>query len=714
MIVRVVSCALVVVGTLAVTGCGNPATPVDAGPDLAPSSDDADNTPPDLATEPAPDLAISADLAPSPDLAPSADLTPLPPALLWFAATPDSKTVGDEAELRWKLRKPADAMLTCTLAYADDAGTELQLPDCPAEGASYHRYTTVGDYRPKLTVRTQDGALVGVLETILHVTRPFTVTIVAPQAGTAGHYGDFDVEARVTTSLPLTSVTARIESRTATLAYDHGANGDLDYKGKISAEYGLKNGLYSLVVTATDNAGHTASASVEIAIDDDDPTLIIRDPLDDTVATPSTDFDVACSDGVPGCKIDVSTQDDAILASGTEQLKQPVSLAAFAGQMVTLYIRVTNRAGRINQRTRRIYVEPSHALYNYLSAPGTIESVHDDYVLYFDRHDTGVYTKSYEPTQPVGLAWSPTQPFSPLSVPLRNEWYGGWQRLAYSVPLPNGALFIDVHNGNGGVMQWKQGDVIATQLTAPAGDLRSRGDYVAWSSWTAGSSRYQISTGQLTALPPSYSIDVSATGKIAYTSPIDSASCDTPHDVAQGNVFLDGKQLTTDTKYWNTDVVTDGEIVAYTKLDPCTHGYAVAMHDGTKEELLVDFGVFEHQPRRDQDYVVNGKFAAFIVPQKASTFEVWKRSPMGNRSKAIALNGTGELEGLGAGNRAIVVFVQHDVTGESRRYGVRTDDTVVAIGSGLGQARYASDNHWRGYFIVRIGRSEFLVNSVLY
>jgi hypothetical protein len=483
--------------------------------------------------------------------------------------------------------------------------------------------------------------------------------------------------------------------------YDHGVDGRLYYKGTLSGD-SLADGPHSLFVTALDNSGRSAQATVDVGIDRGTPTLTIAAPLQDTVAHPSTDFDVTCTDPLPGCAIEVRDADGVLLANSTDHLKTTLSFASY-GDKLNVSIAVTNRGGSTISRTRNLFVEPAQVkLDTVIDAPGRIESFDGDpingSIVYWDNHDSGVYTQPDDSGLPArGLLWLPFSPSAPSALPLTMPWLElpDWWIGDRIVMLPTAILYLEF-DGIGfatKVQQWKLGDTKSTSLPSQhIYELRRAGDYVAWNGGL-----FNVSTGQLTALPPSVSVDVGSNGKVAYID----------YDGKQGrySVTFGNTQLASSTTGSITGVVTDGTLVLYEKLNDSTKIFSLVLYDGVSEQEL---SPGETQfAAHDRDYRVNGGWVAWIArPASGSSFDIWRRSPKGKQEKVVTLDGTGRLEALSP--TGVILFQQVDRTGASHRYGSfsNLEEPLADIGSGLGHSQLGKEDGLHYFPVyVRIGRS---------
>lgn len=203
---------------------------------------------------------------------------------------------------------------------------------------------------------------------------------------------------------------------------------------------------------------------------------------------------------------------------------------------------------------------------------------------------------------------------------------------------PQGALFVaGPPSGQARLYEWQGGTVQDLGIAARP-SLKVEGDYAIWTSDTT-LFRRALSSGMNVAIGPAAisNADVTSNGDVAY-----GAGSGDAHEVYR---YRDGatEQLTSDPGLVNSDPVTDGINVAYTKRSLCcsNNNGRIAVHLPDGGELVLDSFQDDRWPGLE-DYRVEGGWVAFIGSDDA----VWTRRPSGSIARVSLPGARQRLKGL--------------------------------------------------------------------
>jgi hypothetical protein len=451
------------------------------------------------------------------------------------------------------------------------------------------------------------------------------------------------------------------------------------YSGTISLS-GLSPGVYPLTVRAFDVRGNEDLVETSVTYDQP-PTLTLRAPLDQSVATTSIAVDARCDDDRPGCQVEVLVTGQLLrTAQGT--LQQDIDMAEWVGQRVNVILRARDSAAQLTDVVRTIYVEAGTRLTRLFDLPGEILDASGGRLLYVEHDESGdslsIYDASSGQTERIDMP------------PGRRVMPG------VAFLTPSGAIFITQATGDvltSRVYLWRGGTF--TDLAYPDGStsLSVAGDYAIWSEAT---SLYRLdtrgSTPELLATDAgNNSNSIAADGTTAYWT-------------ASGSdiVLIEGgvrRVITNDPSQWHTYPVTDGRVTVYRKHDPygsSSQQYQIDMFDSASTVRLSSRR--SEQPVPGQDYQVRGGWVAFTDVGNLGQLHVWTRSPAGALLRHTDLGSTSRIDTLAENGEVMLL-------NGVKRYFSR----------GAGLVEVSSDGghtYWRdGRWFLAIGRSFFEFND---
>jgi hypothetical protein len=491
---------------------------------------------------------------------------------------------------------------------------------------------------------------------------------------------DATVGATVTSRYQLVSVRAAVAGAESGLVLQNGSwRGTLDLRG-------TARDTIDLAVTATDVNGAITDAVVRI-IHDHWPILTVASPLDLTVARPTLDVSATCTDDDPaGCRsIEVYTDIQAGLASGTTAINQPVSLAGYEGQLISLRFVAQDSRGTRTHGLRSIYVESSPRLVPIASALGRVWDVSSSLLLY----------RRAEPQRP------PTEGLFVLrnmvsgvdeTIPVRSN---AFVRQAFVTP--RGALVLVAGSPNQVLYDWRDGSLTARSDLNFGTALDIAGNYAVFGVGGTTESAATLYRRDLTT-----GADV----------PIATSTSNTGNSVASnGDVVFwrvndnhiyrwrDGQttRLTADDALWmNAYPITDGTRVVFRRRSPCCGPIVVqiVVYDGSSSTVLVERPT-EAVP--GQDYAVNNGWIAFTKPDAAGVLQAWIRSPSGESRQISVFGAATQIVALASDGAVIIASA-------NRRYFAPPTGAPQDLSSLNGTMR------WRdGRLVFLIGRSAFEV-----
>jgi hypothetical protein len=467
-----------------------------------------------------------------------------------------------------------------------------------------------------------------------------TVVILAPRAGAlTGELDALSIAVRVQSTHSVESVSATVDGRLALLAYDpddcvSGFGCGPGFRGQISLA-GLPRGPASLIVTARDVFENSTSSSVMFTFDRP-PTVIVQEPVDDTVARPAVHLRAECSDDDPaGCSSFRVTVSGTTLASGAGFIDETISLAA-ADATPVLRFEATDSAGQRTVIQRTVLVELSSRLREVAVGHGPLWDFDADRLLYA-----------------AGPAHTP-------SLVLRQRATGdekvifpsGERRPAYGYLTPYGAIFVAGGSSvlEAAVYEYRDGALLAFGLPNSLHSLIVKGHYAMWMgergvdyTGTVVLFRRDLQTGttvEVSGGTPgavgNVENDVAPNGDVAYWC------CN--HDVYR---YRDGISsiLGGNPDLWETYPVTDGSNVVYRRHPPfLSERHEIVMHDGDSETVLAPSSNRSVSPH--DDYEVNDGWIAFTRPDPTQQAQVWTRAPSGELRQVSFFGASSRIRGL--------------------------------------------------------------------
>ncbi len=524
-----------------------------------------------------------------------------------------------------------------------------------------------------------------------------TIQIVQP-ADQAFVGTDLKVVATVQSLYQLTSVTAQVESRQASLVFS-----DSRWEGTISL-LGLQRGDKLLTVTAFDFYGGTAQIQRTIRYDQP-PTLVVQAPLSETVARPEVRVAASCTDDDPaGCAsvtVEVSAGDNPgpLLASGISSVDTVVSLDAYEGTIVQLRFRATDSAGQAVSMDRSVYVESSQHLIEVAQVDGRIIDVQGARILFLDSTGAEAVLKIRDRSSGQDIAIP--------SVAGKTFQYG--------FLTPKGAIFTVMGESvlDAALLEWRDGQLLNLRRPSSPNSLVVKGNYAIWSgpgpsqSDTSLFLRDLVSGTTTTVVPSGVGRgvpggvgnwnDVAPNGDVAYWiyQPNDSVNVYRYHGGST-------TQLTFYLSLWSYNVLTDGINVLYTQATPCclNRTYDIMMYGAEGERTLAAPRSLEPIP--GLDYQPNNGWIAFTRIGGDGVSQVWVRSPAGTETQVSHFGTPTRIGALGS--RGGVTLANNN-----RLYLARPALPPLDIASTFdGLARSMWQN---GKLFVTIGRSLFVVDG---
>jgi hypothetical protein len=519
-----------------------------------------------------------------------------------------------------------------------------------------------------------------------------TVNIVAPSGGAlAGNTLQISVTSASTYQIQ--SITANIVDRQTSLVFSnqatcHGVVCSPGWLGTISLS-GLARGNQLLTVTAKDYYGNIATVSTEFVFDQK-PSLVINNPVNDTVARPQLHIVASCTDDdSAGCKsLTVTTgsyppgppRPVTVIASGRTSIDQTVSLASYDGTWIFLSFNATDSAGQVSTDLRTVFIESSTKLVEVASVTSPIWDVQlwdlqPGRVLFLDISGGENILKIRDRSSGVDTIIRN----QPGIIP------------QHGFLTPKGAIFVE-QSGNvltSVIQEWRDGVLVDLGYPNSSNSLKVQGNYAIWNKQPLLILRDLVSGSNKTIATDAgnWMNDVASNGDIVYWS--------TSYQIYRhrGSVTT---QLTNDS-LWNTYPLTDGVNVFYRKHTPCCSNqtYQIAMYTASGEHLLTPAGT--KQPMPYADYQVNNSWAAFTKPGTDGVFQIWRRSPAGYLTQLSFFGTSSSIDTLASNG---------DMTWISgkRRYLSISGGLPVDVGSYLGKSIFQG-----GQWYVIIGKSLFSI-----
>lgn len=498
-------------------------------------------------------------------------------------------------------------------------------------------------------------------------TSAFTFSVTRPQAGRS--YGDsLPLQATATsTTGTIVRMTARVEDRSVNLS---AGQGTLNLAG-------LAEGQKSLLIWAVTSAGDSGAVQVPFVLNRA-PVLTVTAPVRGTVIrTGSVRIDADCTDqsGCTRVAVYATTFPDGLgertlLAEGTTSFHGDVSVAAYNGRRIALFVEATDALGGTSRTVLwPIYVENTAAWQEVASAGFRALDVDATRILYVD---------SVAGTERVMVrALAGGTPTELLQATAGDEVKLG--RL-----FAGGAIFSTRDR----IYESRGGPAAQLAFTSYLGDLlRVDGDFAVWS---AGGTlwRRQLSTGTTTVISTDMltgNHDVAANGDVVFTG-----------SDFQVYRWRDGVTTHVSNGLRGVWPRTDGSQVIWTA------DGAIYLWRGGTPEWLTSVSPGPYPPLY---YEVNGGWAAYVKPSASGQGQVFSVAPDGTVRQVSSSTGEARLDAVGPDGA--VVYIQPFGALSPRRwlseppYTARTD----VGGYFPEEVRFIGDDP---YFFV--GRSVFRVN----
>jgi hypothetical protein len=509
-----------------------------------------------------------------------------------------------------------------------------------------------------------------------------SVRIVAP-TGTQALGAPFELVAEVSAVDPVVSVTATAGGKSYALApTNSGAN-----LYAISGVEPTTSGHVTLEVLLR-TASATAKDTLTIDYLRDPPTLFVRAPAVDEVATPTLHVDATCMSALPGCHVTVGTgacvSPIVPLASADDHLDATITIDdAWDGNVVCL--QAVDRAGHALSVARRIRAESSSAYERVYDAaeeifdvalepaPTHVVRAQRNWPLFYDANT------HVDESEPMALVIE-TLTATPTSATIDASFVRG-----HDTARVSSAGVALVRHESGTIDAWS-----ATSHEAASRNLASSPTVAQdWAAFLDNGEAVAYQTSKLlagarTSYGPAESVDVAADGTVAFTTPIDS-SC---HG---GELHLGGATIATHGVA--RDVRTDGTRAVY-RWDDCHGSSVVGVYDSAQTLTPTAWGFPLDQA------IANGWVVAMFYSHDTYWHWFWRRSPQGKEDEVQTLGVTaGLLEAVG-GDGSFV----YTETAANKRHLVDSAGNDRQIGAIHGRIVWAAD----GWY-VNLGRSLFRI-----
>jgi len=519
--------------------------------------------------------------------------------------------------------------------------------------------------RPALAILVAVGAFARTA-----AAQPIVVNIAAPTAGQAA--GDsLKISGTTQSQFLLSEASGTVQAATGLLTISNGTSfaGTLD----IST---VPIGPQTLTVAVKDAYGTTGAAQVAF-IHDRPPSVTVTSPLDRSVARPSIRVAATCTDlDMYGCTSIKAVAGATEVASGTTSLDEVVSLAAYDGQMVNLWITATDSAGMSTTVTRTLFVESSPRLHEVDAVEGQILDIDASRILYTSNGALRIRTRGTQNDTTVLASGAPSVAW--LTTP--------------------GALWESAEWNGTAVTSLPAGQWIANGTTAcgvlPAPNDRGTGVV---RDLTTG-----VTTTVFDAADGLYAScsSVAANGDVAFMR-VDGT-------VMHVDRYRAGSltRLTDGTQRRTSGALTDGINVAYQHYTSNGTTAGLWLSSPSGNVLLAGPMGPSYQPFTD--YAIAGGAAAYVNYAAGDPIQVFLRSASGTVAPVGAFATYTRLDWLGQGRPVTQGDIIHDdtvsVVNDGKRYLAKPGIAPDLISSALGGARYVGSD-WH----VVIGRHVFQV-----
>jgi Secretion system C-terminal sorting domain len=455
---------------------------------------------------------------------------------------------------------------------------------------------------------------------------------------------------------------------------------------------GLPEGPLNLQIVATDILNNQIIANQPI-IYDVPPLLIIDSPLSWSAATPLLHIKARCVDS-DGCWLNVSEN----LGNGFgafvnfnfgNSLDTVLDLSAYNGTGGNLVFTASDAMGQSIGSTRQIFVDNSPYLRQVYSG--------NDQIIDFN------YNKV--------LVTNPLPYGSDLSIPDMNPYLyrtrivdiatGDSVGIPYSGPVnpfiypgppsltPNGAIFAtaDSVTSINSIYDWNADSLY---LLAPNQglSLQANGIYATWMNDTLLYLRNLQTAGNTLVASSADENSVAANGVVAYMG-------------TDYNIYRFANNSATlitnnDGNKWNSNPVTDGYNIVYSKTDPCctpcctVPAFSLHLNNGLSDTVLSNIGALESG--RFVSYQLNNHYVAYSKQDTAGNLQIWRKNSSGTDTQVTFFGNDSKIDLLGPNGD--LTFIRQSTAQVSRRYFASAfTGQISEIGSSLGQIFYR-DSSW--------------------
>lgn len=459
----------------------------------------------------------------------------------------------------------------------------------------------------------------------------------------------------------------------------------------------LQQGTHTMTVTATDITNYAVSKDWPF-IYDTPPVIDWEGSLDESFARSEVRVKAKCIEET-GSPCTVSLIANLLNASGSFDLVKHapgeidavIDLSDFEGNTIDLEVVATDQYQAVTT-SRRIYVESSPYLKEVASVSNRIVDFDGQHLAYGRIIDglrkPEIFDLQTSATTTVPAAFD----VDPATVML----------------TPNGAVFRKAKTtSNVGLYEW-QGSTI-DQLVPPerrVEGIRINGDYMIWSELNY-LYRRNLSEGTTILLSTNASNSgnsILGDGTVGYAS---------GYNIYR---FKDGVHTKITDDYTpsvrNSIVALENEALVYVKTETCcgvNTRSAIAMHDGTGENLLSDFQLRAGGVRNQ---ISNG-YIAYSNPGNLGQNQVWVRQPSGESHQVTFFGTSSNLELMNPSGDVITINGNTKTNWINnsqylyRRYLSDKQGYSKEICSSQGKAFWVNDKWY-----IAMGRTLFTVDTV--
>jgi hypothetical protein len=488
----------------------------------------------------------------------------------------------------------------------------------------------------------------------------------------------------ISSTYPIDSVTANVSGRQTSLAYDLITG---HYEGTLNLS-GLPQDTLTCQVTVTDvqNNQKTANQAFIYALP---PQLIIESPVSMSTATPLIHIKAKCT-GSANCTLNVTAGNlldesfNPLSINFGASVDTFIDLSTYEGRTGNLVFTAISSVGQSISVARQIFVEGSPYLTPVFAG--------NDEIFDFNYNKVLISNPTANPDEPdlnpyvyrsrIVNILTGDSTYIPGNYPV----VSGQPFTGYSSQLTSyGAIFTtqDTVTFLPSLFDWNA-DSVYTLATNTGVAEKVVGNNAIWVKDTLLYLR-NLQTASNSLVAVSGLADLGANGVVTYMS----------NDYNIYRFANNTSTLLTNNagNLWNTNPVTDGNYIAYTKTAPCCNAPNVAIHlnTGSSDTLLSTISTPPYVAI-PFSYLVNNKFTAYSKPDTAGNLQIWLRDSSGANAQKTFFNNSCSIEFLNP--TGDVVFTREVAPFVSRRYFVsRSTGQVSEIGSSLGQVFYR-DSSW--------------------